>query len=113
MNLDLYHFIHVGAVLLLTGFTFYAFANPAPESRKRIMIITGVCSLLVLITGFGMWGRMYQMHAHTWIIVKIICWLGLSALAGMAYRRREKAGLYASIAVVLLLVAVAMVYFKP
>jgi hypothetical protein len=43
----------------------------------------------------------------------MICWLGLSALAGMAYRRREQAGLFAWVAMVLAATAVAMVYLKP
>jgi hypothetical protein len=43
----------------------------------------------------------------------MVCWLGLSALAGFGYRRRAKAALLAWVAVILSVTAVAMVYFKP
>ena len=48
-----------------------------------------------------------------WLIVKIVCWLGLSALAGFGYRRRGAAGTLSVIAIVLALVAIVMVYTKP
>ena len=48
-----------------------------------------------------------------WLIVKIVCWLGLSALAGIGYRRRGAAGSLAVVALVLAFIAVLMVYTKP
>jgi len=106
------HVIHVAAALVLVGYTFYAFAAP-PETRKRVMIWAGGASLVMLLTGLRMWQGIYQFAPAGWLIVKIICWLGLSALAGIAYRRREEAGLLAWIALVLAVIAVVMVYAKP
>jgi len=45
--------------------------------------------------------------------MKIVCWLGLSALTGIGYRRRGAAGALALIAIVLIFIAVVMVYLKP
>ena len=57
MSPTFYHVLHVVSVLVLTGYTFYAFAAPA-ESRKKVMIITGISSLLVLIGGFGLQAKL-------------------------------------------------------
>jgi hypothetical protein len=112
MNPNFYHFLHVAGLLMLVGGTFYAFAGPA-ESRKRVLILTGFASLLMLVTGFGLLAKIYGGHFYLWIVVKLVCWLGLSALAGVAYRRRARAGLLAWIAAALALTALAMVTFKP
>ena len=52
-----YYILHVVSILVLTGYTFYAFAA-APETRKKVMIITGVASLLVLVGGFGLQAKL-------------------------------------------------------
>jgi len=106
-----YNILHVVSILVLTGYTFYAFAAPN-ETRKRVMMITGIASLLALIAGFGLQAKL-QVGFPGWLIVKLVCWLGLSALAGIGYRRRAAAGTLAIVAVVLVVVAVLMVYLKP
>lgn len=111
MNPLFYSVLHVVSLFVLAGYTFYAFAAPA-ETRKRVMMITGIASLLALIAGFGLQAKLgYAFHG--WLIVKIVCWLGLSALAGFGYRRRGAAGTLAAVAVLLIVVAVLMVYLKP
>jgi hypothetical protein len=102
--------VHVLSVLGLTGTTFYAFAG-APESRKRVMMWSGITSLLVLLTGVRLW-QVLHIHAG-WVVVKLVCWLGLSAIGGLAYRRRGAAGLLMFITVALLATALAMVYVQP
>jgi hypothetical protein len=111
MSPAFYSVLHVVSILLLTGWTFYAFAAPA-ESRKRVMMITGILSLLALIAGFGLQAKL-QIGWPGWLIVKICCWLGLSALAGFGYRKRQAAGALMVVAAVLVLLAVTMVYTRP
>jgi hypothetical protein len=111
MSPTTYHIIHLSSLLVLFGYTFYAFAAPA-ETKKRVMMITGIASLLALIGGFGLLAKL-QLGFPGWIVVKLVCWLGLSAFAGMGYRKRDKAGLFMVIAVVLAVTAVAMVYVRP
>jgi hypothetical protein len=111
-ELNALHIIHVAAVLVLIAYTFFAFAGPL-ETKKRVMMITGVASLLVVLTGVRMWQGVFGFHAFGWILVKIVCWLGLSALTGMAYRKRDKANLFMIVALVLAFIALAMVYVKP
>ena len=111
-ELLLLHALHVIAAIVLVAYTFYAFAA-AQDTRKRVLAITGVATLLVLLTGIRMWQGMFGFAGHGWIIVKLVCWLGLSALTGMAYRKRDKASGFMILALVLTAVSVVMVYYKP
>jgi hypothetical protein len=111
MNPVFYQIIHIVSVLVLTGFTFYAFAA-APETRKRVMMITGIASLLVLVAGFGLQAKL-KLGWPGWLFVKIACWLALSALAGIGYRKRESVGALSLIATLAIIVAVVMVYTRP
>lgn len=110
MNPLYYSLLHVFALFVLAAHTFMAFANPAPENKKRTMMITGMASLLVLISGFGLLAKLHGNQIQGWVIVKIFCWLGLSALAGIVYRRPQARGTLAVIALGLILVALVMVY---
>ncbi len=111
MSPQFYHIIHLFSLVVLMGGTFYAFAAPA-ESRKKVMIFTGIASLLMLISGVGLLHKLgYGFPA--WAIVKLVCWLGLSALAGIGYRKRGKSGLFIAIILGLVLVALVMVYQRP
>ncbi len=58
-ELNTLHIVHVLSVLGLTGATFYAFAG-APESRKRVLMWSGIASLLVLLHDVRMWQADYQ-----------------------------------------------------
>ena len=110
MNPIYYSLLHVFALFILSAHTFMAFANPAPENKKRTMIVTGIASLLVVVSGFGLLAKIYPGQFPGWVIVKLVCWLGLSALAGIAYRRPHMRGALALIALLLTLTALIMVY---
>ena len=113
MNLQLYHILHVFALIVLTAQTYMAFANPAPENRKRTMMITGIATLLLVVSGAGMVAKMGFSWGSGWIIVKLLCWLGFTALAGLAYRRPHLRGRLSFIGLVVVLIALVMVYTKP
>jgi uncharacterized membrane protein YhaH (DUF805 family) len=110
MNPLYYSLLHVFALFVLVAHTFMAFASPAVENKKRTMIITGMASLLVLVSGFGLVAKLHGNQISGWIVVKIVCWLGLSSLAGIVYRRPELRGTLALTALVLILVSLLMVY---
>ena len=113
MNPVYYQILHVFALLVLTAHTFSAFANPVPENRRQTMIITGIASLLVLVSGFGMVAKLYGNHISGWMVVKLVCWLVFSALAGIAYRKPELRRTLAVIGFSALLLALVMVFVKP
>jgi uncharacterized membrane protein SirB2 len=111
MSPTVYHILHVISLLALYGGTFYAFAAPA-ETRKATLALTGVASLLMLISGFGLLAKL-QLGFPGWVIVKLVCWLGLSALGGIGYRRRGAIGALKGTAFGLAAAAVFMVYARP
>jgi len=112
MTPNFYHFLHVISLLVLTGYTFFAFAGPAPATKKKVMIITGLTSLLMLVSGIGLMHKLgYEWRG--WVIVKIVCWLAISAFSGIAYRRPGARGVLSALTVLLAGVAVYMVFYKP
>lgn len=111
MNPLYYSLLHLFSLFVLTAHTFMAFGNPDPANRKRTMMITGIASLLVLVSGFGLMAKLHPTeYGSAWVIVKLFCWLGLSALAGMVYRRPHLRGALAAVALGLILIALFMVY---
>ena len=112
MNYQLFQFLHVTSVLLLSGVTFAAFAAPHSDNRRTYLMMSGVLSLLVFLTGFGTMG-MLGLGFPGWAMVKVVCWLALSGLTGMAFRMTGQIRMLATVAVVAIAVAVAMVTYKP
>lgn len=111
-ELNALHVLHLSGVLVLVAYTFFAFAAPV-ETRKRVLMITGIASLLVLLTGIRMWQGVLGFHVFGWLVVKILCWLGLSAISGLAYKKRELTGTLSVVTLVLAIMAVAMAFVKP
>lgn len=108
----MYSLIHVLSILLLTGSVFYIVANPQPHKKRKMMILTGVLSLIAFIAAFGLMAKLYNNDfSQGWVIVKLVAWLLLTGLAGMAYRISKSAAILGT--VVLVTLAVYMVYFKP
>lgn len=111
MDPIVYYIVHVVGVILLAGYTFQAFSAPA-EQRSRLLRITGILSVLVLIAGFGLQAKLHD-GFPVWMILKMICWLGISGMVGMAFRKPEKRGMFSMITLVLIVVAVVAVYVRP
>ena len=112
MNYQLFSVLHVTSVILLSGVTFAAFAAPQSENRRSYLMMSGVLSLLVFLTGFGVMGMM-GLGFPGWAMVKVVSWLGLSGLTGMAFRMTGQIPMLRIVAVVVILIAVAMVTYKP
>ena len=108
----LLHIIHVASAMMLVGFTFFAFAAD-PARRKFTLMWSGIASLLVLLTGIRMWQGGFGFAAAGWIFVKILCWLIISALGGIGFRRRAAAGVFMGVTLLAAALAVAMAYAKP
>jgi len=110
MNPAYYYVLHVFSLVVLTAQTYMALANPDPANRKQTLIITGVAALLMLVSGFGLVARVYGGHLHPWMFVKLACWLGFSAIAGLAYRRQQLRGVLSVVGLGCLLAALWTVY---
>lgn len=117
MNPQTYAILHVGSLVFLTAIIFAIFAG-APETRRKFLSMwAGSLSLIALIAGFGLATKVYQMpnpmNWPLWIWGKVICWIGISAIAGMAFKRRGKPAMWVCLTVVIVLVALFLVYMKP
>jgi hypothetical protein len=111
MSLNTNLVLHVSSIIVLLGYTFYAFAAP-PETRRRVLMVTGVAALLVVVSGFGLLHTL-KLGFPGWVVVKLVCLLGLASISGIAYRRRAMADLFMIVALALAITAVAMVYVRP
>lgn len=107
-----YQVLHVSSVLLLVGMTFAAFAAPRPERRGATMKQTGILSLIVIVSGFGLAAK-FGYGFPVWMMIKAACWLGIAALSGVAFRKPESAGKLSMIAGLLVVIAVLAVYVRP
>lgn len=112
-RLAYYHLLHLFSLFVLTAHTFMAFGNPDPINKTRTMTITGVASVLVLASGFGMLHLLAIPFSTGWVIVKFVCWLLFSSVSGLVYRRAHLRGLLSMISLLLILTAIYMVYFRP
>jgi hypothetical protein len=112
MNHQLFILIHVTSVILLSGVTFAAFAAPSQDNRRPALMMSGVLTLMVFLTGFGAMGMM-GLGFPGWAMVKVVCWLVLSGLTGMAFRMTGQIPMLRAVAAVVILIAVAMVIYKP
>ena len=111
MDQRIYYVLHIVGVLVLTAYTFRAFAAPTPETRRSNLMATGIASVVVLVAGFGLLAKL-DLEIAGWVIVKLVCWLFFSGLAGIAHRKGQ-AGPLAPLALALLAVAVLCAYYKP
>ena len=112
MSYPVFHIVHLTFVFLLVAVTFAAFAAPLPERRRTILIWSGVSSLMVFLSGFGLLGIM-KAGLPIWSLVKVICWLFISAAAGIVFRLPAKEKLLTTLSFVAIFLAVCMVSLKP
>lgn len=111
MSISYLLILHIASVFALIGYTFYACAAGI-ETKRQVLMLSGIASLLVLLTGGAMLG-IQHLGFPGWAIVKLLCWLGISAFGGLAYRRRGAASTFMLLTLILALVAVVMVVLKP
>ena len=112
MSYSFYHLIHLLSLFVFIGIIFSALSAPHPENRRRFLIISGVTSLLVFISGFGLVAKL-GIGFPGWTIVKIVCWLILSIIVGQIFRQVDRTKFFGGLFLATLLIAVVMVSLKP
>ena len=112
MNYSLFHLIHLLAIFSLVAVAVYAFARPVPEVRKKALMWSGIASLVVFLSGFGLLGIL-KAGVPVWAVVKAACWLFLSVVVGLAFRKPEKSRDLLLASGLVVAVALVMVVFKP
>ena len=83
MSFQFYQVIHLFSAIMLAGIAFAALANPLPERRRSILMVSGIAALLTLVSGFGLLG-IGRFGFPDWIFVKVVAWVVLAAIAGIA-----------------------------
>lgn len=109
---NIFHILHLLSLFLLVAVIAQAFAAKSFELRKKHLMISGILSLLVFLTGFGLLGVM-KLKLPAWALVKVLCWLVLGAASGFAYRMEDKRKNLAIITIIALFLAIIMVSYKP
>ena len=112
MSVQLYQIVHIFSVILMTAVTFSALAAPRPENKRRSMMWSGILAVLALVSGFGLLARL-GLAMRGWVIVKLACWLGLTALTSLAFRQPGQSRSLALLTLIAVFLAVSMVVMKP
>lgn len=112
MSVQLYQIVHIFSVILMTAVTFSALAAPRPENKRRAMMWSGILAVLALVSGFGLLARL-GLAMRGWVIVKVVCWLGLTALTSLAFRQPGQGRSLALLTLIAVFLAVSMVVMKP
>lgn len=112
MSYNFYHVIHLVSVFVLVGSAIWAISNPSKAERKKVLMVSGISSLVTLIAAFGLL-HVAGLGVPKWAIVKLAVWLGLSGIVGVAYRMPEQRKVLLFIVVGLVTIAILMVSLKP
>lgn len=110
--IKIFYIIHVLSISTLFGTCIGACVLPSQENRKKMLMFSGIASLGVFITGFGMQG-MLHMGFPGWLLIKIFCWLILSVVVGMFFRTPEKRASLMKLSTLVFVLALAMVFLRP
>ncbi len=84
MSYEVYKILHLISLFLFFSMVSLSFFIP----RHRVLsTLIGLTSLIILISGFGLMGKLQLMHFPTWTIVKISLWLLLTTLLPILRKR--------------------------
>ena len=120
MMILIFKLLHIMSLLFLVGALstsfFFAFANQDISShpiwRRNLLMIAGIASLVLFLTGFGMLGMM-KLGVPGWAIVKLVCFLVLGCLPGLVLRKTQSAKMFLSLSVASITIAIVLVLLKP
>lgn len=119
MSYEIYKIAHLLGlslvVLSLGGIALHAINGGSKASnsfRKGVMITHGVGLLLLLVAGFGMLARLGITGMPGWVIGKIVIWLILGALVGLAYKQQLARKVWVAVPLLVVLAA-ALAIVKP
>lgn len=87
MDPHLYKVLHLaGVVGLFTALGSFITADEN-GSRKFAGILHGISLLLILVAGFGLLAKLYDNNFAWWVIVKLVIWILLGGILGLAKRQ--------------------------
>ena len=114
MSYEVYKLIHILSIIVFFGCLGAAIIGGHYKQHEKV--ITGVSSLLILVGGMGLMARIGIKHGSiwpTWLIVKGVVWLTLSALAPILAKRLGRSVFVFYVFVTLAALAAYMAISKP
>ncbi|MFW6354431.1 MAG: hypothetical protein ACOC3I_08615 [Verrucomicrobiota bacterium] len=117
-NGTFYFLLHLLGILLV----FSAYGLPIARGllgsesaalRKFGATASGVGLVSILVSGFGMIERIGYSYTSTWVLIKILAWLLLGGLIALINRKPAMGQIWYWTTLVLGLIAVWAVYYKP
>ena len=111
MSAQFYLFLHLSALI---GLVAVVTANlTAAVTKKSLARISGTLGLVIFVSGFGLMARTGTQFAP-WLITKLLIWLILiSSIPILAKRFPEHRIKALAFALILLIIAIFSVVFKP
>jgi uncharacterized membrane protein SirB2 len=112
MSYELYKVIHLAAIFVfLSGASALLLARP---SGKLWKIVTGVATLVILITGFGLKARLGIEGFPGWMLGLLVIWLIVSMLGHIVAKRFPAKGMAAYWTTIgLSVIAAYLAVYKP
>ena len=86
MNPLYYNIIHLVSIMALFAALGAVAAGASEKCGKLCSILHGLALILLLISGFGMLAK-YELGFPWWITAKLIIWLAMGAMLGLAKRK--------------------------
>jgi len=111
MSSEFYKIIHVLMVVLM--FSFFAVQIFSNNSEKKMGMYSGIASLLLFISGFGLIARL-GVGWPTWALIKIGIWILIAVGTPMIIKRAGNLKRpWFFVMSILLVVVVYLVQYKP
>jgi hypothetical protein len=114
MSYEIYKLIHILSIVVFFGCLGASIIAGRYERHEKI--VTGVSSFIILVGGMGLIARIGIKHGSiwpTWLIVKAVIWLTLSALAPILAKRLGRSVFVFYVFVTLAALAAYMAINKP
>lgn len=116
MSYGFYKIIHIASIVLFFALYMSAVAKKS-EKIKLETILTGICLILILVSGMGLVARIGIPHNVSWpmwLTSKVGIWFIIGMFGHVVLKRfKQHAAKFFYFAFVLLILAVYLVNFKP
>ncbi len=114
MSYEIYKLIHIMSIVVFFGSVGASIIGGVYGKHEKV--VTGISSFLIFLGGMGLMARIGIKHGSvwpTWLIVKTVIWLSLSALAPILAKKVGRSVFIFYIFVTLAALAAYMAINKP
>ena len=111
-----FHLIGAFSVIFALGGSLLQAINNGDKNygfKKVIGVIHGVGLLLLIVAGFGLIAKQGYIPFPIWVWIKLVIWVFYAVVSGLAFRNRGKSKLLWGISLILFIVVIILVKFKP